>query len=180
MTLNEIFYYDTTSPSFLRWKIDRFSGRKQSILSARKGECAGSLGSDGYYTVPVNGKQKKVHRVIMQLHGIDCEGFIVDHIDRNKQNNVFTNLRLIDCKGNNRNHSGRKTNTSGANGVYFCKRDNAWVASWSNAHTGKKESKNFSCSVYGDTAFQLAVAFRRERIVEMNTSGAGYPEHLLG
>ncbi len=42
----EYFYYDESSPSGLRWKVNRYSGRSDSIISAEKGQVAGTKAYD--------------------------------------------------------------------------------------------------------------------------------------
>lgn len=82
-----------------------------------------SISSSGYYRVStiINNKRIAllVHRLAYELQTkellIDS---IVDHIDHNKINNKFNNLRKTSYLGNNRNLSKRSTNTSGIVGVY--------------------------------------------------------------
>ncbi len=45
----------------------------------------------------------------------------IDHIDKNKQNNSISNLRLVNRCQNNQNKSIRKDNRSGATGVTILK-----------------------------------------------------------
>ena len=53
---NHYFYYDETSPSFLRWKVSR--GK------IKAGDSAGGKDNKGYYIVKLNNVSYKVHRVI--------------------------------------------------------------------------------------------------------------------
>ena len=55
-------------------------------------------------------------------------GFIVDHIDRNKNNNRKRNLRHITQANNTKNRTKPNNNTSGTMGVSFCKNSNKWRA----------------------------------------------------
>lgn len=58
---------------------------------------------NGYYTVTVNNRRQKVHRLILmtatQNSGI---GLQVNHIDGNKSNNKISNLEWVDAKSNTR------------------------------------------------------------------------------
>ena len=59
-----------------------------------------------------------VHRIIYKMKiGVDPSGF-VDHIDQDKLNNKFDNLRVVDNATNHRNSRMSRRNTSGVNGVY--------------------------------------------------------------
>lgn len=71
-----------------------------------------------------NIKYVYMHRLIVDAR--DDE--IVDHIDRNRLNNIKNNLRLTDDTGNARNASISKNNTSGYTGVTFDKKRNKWIA----------------------------------------------------
>ena len=43
MKFEDYFYYDETSPTFLRWKIDRYAGRKKNVLKFKKEKFADRL-----------------------------------------------------------------------------------------------------------------------------------------
>ena len=173
------FYYDPTSPSCLRWNIEIRSGRWLDKINTTKGAVAGSIGADGYFTVTYRNKAWKVHRIIAALHGLNVDNLFVDHIDRNKTNNRIENLRVVSRAVNNRNHSGRKTNHTGVNGVYYCSRDDAYVATWYDHQTGRRHTKNFSCRKYGPSALLMAEKFRISILSQMNLDGAQYAEHLV-
>jgi hypothetical protein len=111
--LREKFEYDPVTGNVfgLNWG----SSRKRKLLT--------SLSELGYYRVLVviNGKQKALllHRVGYELHTNTLLGtFVIDHIDHNKLNNKFSNLRRVTRLENNRNLGKRTTNTSGVSGVY--------------------------------------------------------------
>ena len=53
---------------------------------------------------------------------------VVDHINRNRLNNLKNNLRITDNLGNARNASLAKNNTSGFTGVVEDKKCNRWIA----------------------------------------------------
>lgn len=80
--------------------------------------------SYGYLVGAVKrGKLVKAHRVVMGEP--EC---IVDHKDRNKKNNLKSNLRLVDFKTNSRNSKLQVNNTTGYKGVTKASRGNKYYA----------------------------------------------------
>jgi hypothetical protein len=67
----------------------------------------GCLNNDGYYTTDVNGKSKKMHRLVMMAFEPidDMEDYQVDHIDRNTKNNKLENLRWATASENVKNRT---------------------------------------------------------------------------
>ena len=127
----------------------------QGILySKRTGkQLKGSLNTWGYRQVRVNGKAKLMHGVIYcYMTGELPE--VVDHIDRDRTNNKWENLRATDKRGNAANrHTNNKDLAVGLHkGVQY--RAQYWVR-------GKSVSKTFTISKYGDElAYFLAVIAR--------------------
>lgn len=98
-SLNELYYYDETSPTFLRWKVEAGSGCKKK----KKGDIAGYVdNANGYAKVWVNGKMLLVHRVIWTLFNDELSSKLqINHIDCNPSNNNISNLQLATTKQNN-------------------------------------------------------------------------------
>ena len=71
-------------------------------------------------------KTVKLHRLVMGCVGDSAT--IIDHVDRNKNNNRKSNLRMCTQTENTRNKSIFKNNKSGVTGVFFRKQINKWVA----------------------------------------------------
>lgn len=120
--IGKLFYYDETSPSCLRWAVNR--GR------VKIGDVAGSLNNNGYWVVNTGGKGYCVHRIIMHI----LEGFPlnspdeVDHINRNRSLNKRCNLRVVSKSVNMKNIGLMKSNKSGVAGVHWCASQNKWRA----------------------------------------------------
>lgn len=64
------------------------------------------LNSDGYPTVRVRHVRTTVHRLVaLAFLGERPKDTVVDHIDRNKQNNHYKNLRYVSFSENSKNVS---------------------------------------------------------------------------
>jgi hypothetical protein len=88
----------------------------------------------GYKTVSLckskNKKTFKVHRIVALTFIPNCDNKpFIDHIDRNKQNNIITNLRWVTCSENAMNTTISKNNKTTKTGVYYHKGRNRWNTS---------------------------------------------------
>ena len=163
--LSSLFYLDESSPSGIRWLKDRINISK--TIKAREGDIAGSLGKQGYWTVPFKGKYLKAHRIVYSLyHKIDIlsPDIIVNHIDGNRQNNNILNLELCSHRDNSIRATRFPRCTSGHVGVSkYTKRG---VVHWKakiQVSTGNEISKSFSSNKYGyDEAYTLACKWRKQ------------------
>lgn len=164
----DIFYYDESSPSGLRWKIK--SGNKLA------GDVAGGKshnpdGSAKAWEIGYGYDLYKAHRIIWILvnGSIDAE-LNIDHIDGDSFNNKIDNLRLVTQSINLKNRRMQKTNTSGKTGVIWRTRNDSGVL-YALARVeleGKVYSKWFNTEIYGkDRAFELASEWRDSKIKEL-------------
>ena len=64
--LYELYVYDETSPTCLRWNVDVFSGRWKDKKNVGVGDVAGGLGNSGYYQVRKKGRLTLVHRIVYE------------------------------------------------------------------------------------------------------------------
>ena len=170
MDWHKYFYYDETSPSCLRWKIDKGRRSKGDVVSKK---------TQRYYVVWLSEKQYCLHRIIYEMHfGKIAEGLVVDHINQDSFCNRIDNLRAITQVKNQRNNRKRISNTSGVHGVSLDEKTSGnfyWVASW-NITENKQVHKSFSLKKFGAYAFLLACEYRKQMIEELNAQGAGYTE----
>ena len=117
----------------------------------------------GYYRIQLrkdgSGKTHRVH-ILVAFAFLEKkeEHTQVDHIDRNRGNNMLSNLRWATRSENNRNASKSKNNTSGIQGVHFDKKGNRWISTW---YGEKKYTKSFSVKTYDDQAKPMADEHRK-------------------
>jgi hypothetical protein len=110
--LREIVVYDALTGIFIR-RIDTNNGRWKA------GQVVGSIGSDGYLLVSIDGQQYRANRAAwLYMKGVWPAGE-VDHKDTDKLNNRWLNLRDVPPLFNQQNkRKARKNNKSGLLGVF--------------------------------------------------------------
>jgi hypothetical protein len=160
------FYYDASSPTYLRWAVDVYRGKTKNIRFRSIGDQAGSTSTryaNVSWTEDGKTKQAACHRVVWFLHhGVLSAKERVDHIDGDTANNAITNLRLVTAKGNSRNRKKDIRNKSGITGVSFStvRGYGYWVASWT-TDAGLKKTKAFSVAKLGEGGARLAATTLR-------------------
>jgi hypothetical protein len=118
--LNELFTYSVVTGQLIR---------KVTInYKALAGQLVDFKHNAGYSSVAVDGVRLLVHRVIWCMVTGSWPTEILDHIDGNRSNNIWTNLRSATRAENNRNGLGWQKSKSGLKGVYPAKAANRWEA----------------------------------------------------
>tara|TARA_R110000868_G_scaffold134284_2_gene346196 strand:+ start:240 stop:713 length:474 start_codon:yes stop_codon:yes gene_type:complete len=85
------------------------------------GDIAGTK-QDGYVAIRINGKRDYAHRfALLYMTGDYPAGQIVDHINRDKTDNRWVNLRVASHTTNAHNSPRRVDNKSGYKGVFYNK-----------------------------------------------------------
>jgi hypothetical protein len=169
---SEVFYYDETSPSCLRWRINK--GRKK--VGDHVGYENLSRGKR-YWKTKVNQKCLFVHKIIWELHNGPTEyGYYIDHINRESWDNRISNLRLVTTKTNSQNRNKYKNNKTGITGVYYRKRGKySGYASSVRSDNSKTVSRWFSCQKFGEElAKLLAEEWRNKMLFLLNNNGQNY------
>lgn len=119
--VRELLSYDPETGSCV-WRVSR--------NGCKVGGVAGSLRSDGYLNMRIDGRSYLAHRVaFLYIHGIWPTNQI-DHIDRIKSNNRIDNLReaTVSENGQNRHLAQSNNRSCGLLGVTWHKGDSKWMA----------------------------------------------------
>lgn len=106
--LKQILDYSAETGAFT-WLVD--SGK------ARKGHSAGRLKADGYREIGINGKVYRAHRLAFLWMTGEMPADRVDHINRDPDDNRWTNLRPCSQAENCLNRGARRDGTSRFLGV---------------------------------------------------------------
>jgi hypothetical protein len=95
-----------------------FTWKEYRAGNAKIGQIAGALSPSGYWDIKVGGSSYRAHRLAWLYITGTWPTHIIDHIDRDKLNNKFSNLRDVTPSINTLNSDIRNDNTSGCKGVY--------------------------------------------------------------
>ena len=121
---NELFDYITTNMLY-----DKENGIliwKKKVGRNKIGKQVGSK-CKGYLQVKIKGKSYFLHSLIFLIE----YGFIpkeINHIDKNRSNNIISNLECVTRLQNMQNKSKYKINTTGYTGVQYRKKQNDYIA----------------------------------------------------
>ena len=174
----DMFVYDPTSPSGIRWRKNKYSGIRNNILSVSAGQVAGTKqyrtnGKPSKWMVKVDGKNYSVSKIVYILvNGYVPNDVIIDHIDRNPFNNNINNLRAVSENENLKNKEFQRNNTTGFTGV-TTRSDSSgiiyFVAFWSDKN-GKQTRKNFNVRKLGYIQAKIAAILYRYEMVKTDNS----------
>lgn len=103
--------------------------RKVGVTNnAKKGSIVGWLNGEGYFNVKIHKTSYKLHRVIwLYVYGSWPTG-VIDHVNRDKTDNRFCNLRDTTVQTNNINKGVRKDSKTGVPNVTWRERDQLFYA----------------------------------------------------
>ena len=103
----------------------RWSSARRGV---RIGELCGRINNHGYREIGVAGKLHQAHRLAFLYMTGEMPKNVVDHINGDRADNRWINLRPANQSQNMANVGGRSTNTSGAPGVVWDADRQKWRA----------------------------------------------------
>ena len=114
--LRRLVNYDCQTGVFT-WK-----ARAENYATSQRfaGKKSGCPSKSGYLRMMVNGKLYYCHRLAWLYMTGRWPKADIDHINRNRSDNRWCNLREASRSQNNVNAGMRKNNTSGLKGAFFC------------------------------------------------------------
>lgn len=128
-TLREIVHYDPDTGIF-RWLPRMETDQYVATWNTRyAGQEAGNINYAGYVVITIHYQHMMAHRLAYLYMTGEHPPTPLDHIDRNKANNAWANLRLASHSSNGFNVTKRANNTSGAKGVYWHEGAQKWMVS---------------------------------------------------
>lgn len=117
--LREVIDYDPESGTFV-WAISR--------RGARRGAICGRIDAYGYREIGVDYGLYRANMIAWAIMTGKWPSLDVDHINRKKDDDRWSNLRLADRSHNNGNEGLRACNTSGYKGVVKDSKEGFWRA----------------------------------------------------
>lgn len=120
VTLKQLLHYDPISGEFT-WKV-KIKG------CVKPGDVAGCIDEQGYRVIRIFNMNRKAHRLAW-LYMTGEYPSVIDHVDRNRSNNAFNNLRIATRRENTINRSSMSKNASGYTGVHRHMRTGRWASS---------------------------------------------------
>ena len=124
--LLECLDYDSSTGLFTwKWRTDI----DERVNHRDAYEIAGRTGGDSYVTIGIDYQQYSAHRLAVFYMTGKWPTQVVDHIDGNKSNNAWSNLRVVTPQQNTFNSGVSKNNTSGHKGVCWDKKNQKWLVS---------------------------------------------------
>ena len=130
--IKQILNYDPDTGEFV-WRVNRHNRKL-------KGKIAGgiSIKDHGYVEIRIDGKKYYAHRLAYLIMTGKWPKNEVDHMDRNRSNNILSNLRIVsqsdNCKNCNRKH--RPVCQFDLTGKFMCEYDsiNCVIKKYNNFH----------------------------------------------
>ena len=137
----------------------RFFWTNPASRKNKPGQEAGSVHTNGYYKITIDYQFYYAHRLAFLLMTGEYPP-AVDHIDHDKLNNKWGNLRAVTYSQNSRNMKKPVTNKSGTVGVWWSKSQQMWMSSL--------KSKGVKYWLGRHKTYEQAVAARKQGEIDHN------------
>lgn len=122
--LRDLFYGDFINGELIHKP--RQDGKNCASWNTRyAGRAAGNIMKNSYVVVEIHNERHYVHRLIWKLV-TGREPMILDHINRDRSDNRFENLREATDQQNGYNQGRRRNNTSGHKGIWWHNKNATW------------------------------------------------------
>lgn len=125
--LEHLKYYYTYEESTGSFYVKRLKPWAKKKVGEKIGSIVGRIGRNAYLAHEIHGKPYKIHHLVWLWHTGYWPIDQIDHINGDKLDNRFVNLREVDNSTNQRNRSVRINNTSGYTGISFMSDRRKWV-----------------------------------------------------
>ncbi len=116
--LKELFSYDPETGIFTH--------KLNKSHNAIAGQQAGGVNNQGYWTISVDNKRYLAHRLAWLYMTGSWPELLIDHINGNRIDNRFCNLREANKSENGCNKGPRSDNKSGIKNVMWQKHQGGW------------------------------------------------------
>ena len=139
------------------------------------GSVAGSIYPDGYAYIMINRERFLAHRLAWLYMTGSLPQMEIDHIDRDRSNNSWVNLRSVSTQQNSFNRSMQSNNKTGYKGVSFSKRENKFRAVitlngklhhlgyFSTAEEASQCYQKASLNLHGEHSFTSSIELVKQR-----------------
>lgn len=149
----ELFTYDAKSGA-MNWRVK--PSRKVKV-----GDGITTVNGAGYIVVGYRGVRYLAHRIIWLMQTGDWPQGQIDHINHDRTDNRWSNLRDVSHEENARNKTLSTANRSGATGVMWDNRLQKWVAYY---RRGRKATRlgtfvDFNAAVHARRSANAGLGF---------------------
>lgn len=123
---NDDFIYDSDTGEMWHAR-DKITPRNGFIMARKNQRCSQKINGRGYKLVTLKGRASQQHRIAWLLVKGRWPVGEIDHINGDKTDNRFFNLREVTCEEQCKNRPLRKDNKSGISGVFWLKKRRRWL-----------------------------------------------------
>ena len=135
------------------------------IVGSRVRPNGNNIGSNGYINYRILGKDIPAHHIAFVFMTGELPKLEVDHKNRIRHDNRWSNLRDVTKSVNMQNKGIQKNNTTGHTGISFDGRINKYIAQIETRTNGKRKTHRTSCNSLEEAIHereQLVAKYRRK------------------